>query len=196
MKLIGLTGGIATGKSTVSKLFLAEGVPVIDADVLAREVVEPGTEGLRLVGERFPGVLTADGRLDRKKLGERVFADPAELAALNALLHPRIRALAQQRTAELAATGAKVAIYDAPLLLENQLHLGMDGVIVVWCSEATQLERLQRRDGFTTEQALARIRSQMPMDEKKRAATWLIDNGGPVEETARQVKQVIAAMTV
>jgi len=196
MKLIGLTGGIATGKSTVSKLFNAEGIPVIDADLLAREVVEPGTEGLRLVGERFAGVLTPDGRLDRKKLGERVFGHPAELAALNALLHPRIRALARQRTAELAATGVRVAIYDAPLLIENQLHLGMDGVIVVWCSEATQLERLQRRDGFTAEQALARVRAQMPMEEQKRAATWLIDNGGTVDETALQVKQVIAAMTV
>lgn len=196
MKLIGLTGGIATGKSTVSRLFMAEGVPVIDADLLAREVVEPGTEGLARVAERFPGVLQPDGRLDRKKLGEGVFGNPAELAALNAILHPLIRTLAQQRTEALAATGAKVALYDAPLLLENKLHLGMDGVIVVWCPEATQLERLQRRDGFTLEQAQARIRSQMSMNEKKQAATWLIDNGGTVDETARQVKQVIAAMTV
>lgn len=195
MKLFGLTGGIATGKSTVSKLFVQHGVPVIDADLLAREVVAPGTAGLAQVADRFPGVVV-DGQLDRKRLGERIFGDAHERAALNAIVHPLIRSLALERTTALAATGVEVALYDAPLLLENNLHVGMSGVIVVWCDEATQLERLMRRDGFTREQALARVHSQMPLEEKKQAATWLIDNGGSLEATEQQVKQVIAAMKV
>lgn len=190
MKLYGLTGGIATGKSTVTAMFRALGLPVIDADQLAREVVEPGQPALAEIAARFPGVLGADGRLDRKKLGERIFQDPAERAALNAITHPRIRELALTRTVELAATGAPVALYDAPLLIENRLHEGMNGVILVWCPREVQLERLRARDGLTLEQAKARLASQMPIDDKRAFATWLIDNGGTLEATRAQVERV------
>lgn len=194
MKLYGLTGGIATGKSTVTAMFRALGLPVIDADALAREVVEPGQPALAELGARFPGVIGPDGRLDRKALGERVFADPAERAALNAITHPRIRELALQRTVELAATGAPVALYDAPLLIENRLHEGMDGVILVWCPREVQRARLMARDGLSEAQAEARLASQLPIDAKRPYATWLIDNSGALEATRAQVEQVAAKL--
>lgn len=194
MKLYGLTGGIATGKSTVTAMFRALGLPVIDADALAREVVEPGQPALAELGARFPGVIGPDGRLDRKKLGERVFGDPAERAALNAITHPRIRELALRRTAELAETGAPVALYDAPLLIENRLHEGMDGVILVWCPREVQRARLMARDGLTEAQAEARLASQLPIDAKRPYATWLIDNSGALEATRAQVEQVAAKL--
>ena len=192
MRLYGLTGGIATGKSTVSAMFRAEGLPVIDADLLAREVVEPGQPALADIAARFPEVIGPDGRLDRKKLGARIFGDAAERAALNALTHPRIQALALQRTRALAAAGEVVALYDAPLLIENKLQERMDGVILVWCAPAVQLARLTARDGLTEPEARARLASQMPIDEKRAFATWIIDNGGPLEATRAQVKQVIS----
>lgn len=194
MKVYGLTGGIATGKSTVTAMFRALGLPVIDADQLAREVVEPGQPALAELGARFPGVIGADGRLDRKQLGARIFADPAERAALNAITHPRIRELALARTAELAATGAKVALYDAPLLIENRLHEGMAGVILAWCPRAVQLARLQARDGLSLEQAEARLAAQMPIDDKRPYARWIIDNGGTLDATRAQVEAVARAL--
>ncbi len=192
MRLYGLTGGIATGKSTVSAMFRAEGLPVIDADLLAREVVEPGQPALADIAARFPGVIGADGRLDRKKLGARIFGDATERAALNALTHPRIQALALERTQALAAAGEAVALYDAPLLIENKLQERMDGVILVWCAPSVQLARLMARDGLNEPEARARLASQMPIDEKRAFATWIIDNGGPLEATRAQVKQVIS----
>ncbi|MFO0600053.1 MAG: dephospho-CoA kinase [Myxococcaceae bacterium] len=191
MKVFGLTGGIASGKSTVSNLLREHGLSVIDADVLAREVVAPGTDGLREVAARFPGVVAADGTLDRKALGARVFARDDERAALNAILHPKIRALAKERTDALAARGEAIAIYDAPLLVENKLYQGMDGVILVWVDDATQLERLIARDGLTPDAARARVAAQLPLSEKKKVATWLIDNGGTLADTRRQVDALV-----
>ncbi|MFT3707953.1 MAG: dephospho-CoA kinase [Archangium sp.] len=193
MKLYGLTGGIASGKSTVTSMFRALGLPVIDADQLAREVVEPGQPALAEIAARFPGVVK-DGVLDRKALGERIFKNADDRAALQAITHPRIRALAKERTDALAAKGEKVALYDAPLLIENKLHLGMDGVILVCVDEATQRARLKTRDGLTDEQASARIASQMPLEEKKKAATWLIDNGGTLEATNARVREIVALL--
>jgi dephospho-CoA kinase len=148
----------------------------------------------RSLGARFPGVIGADGRLDRKKLVERVFGDPAERAALNEITHPRIRELALRRTAELAETGAPVALYDAPLLIENRLHEGMDGVILVWCPREVQRARLMARDGLSEAQAEARLASQLPIDAKRPYATWLIDNSGALEATRAQVEQVAAKL--
>ncbi|MDP2270759.1 MAG: dephospho-CoA kinase [Archangium sp.] len=192
MRLYGLTGGIASGKSTVSAFFREAGIPVIDADALAREVVEPGQPALAEISARFPGTLTAEGTLDRAKLGALIFQDPAERAALGAITHPRIQALALERTTALAATGATAAIYDAPLLIENKLSEAMNGVILVTCPPEVQLARLMARNALTEAQARQRIDSQMSLEQKRPFATWLIDNGGSLEATRAQVKKVIA----
>lgn len=192
MRLFGLTGGIATGKSTVSSMFRAAGLPVIDADELARKVVEPGQPAHAQIAARFPGVIGADGRLDRAKLGARVFADPTERAALGAITHPRIQALAMERTAALAASGASVAIYDAALLIENKLHEAMDGVILVTCPRQVQLARLMARNTFSEAEARARITSQLSLEQKVPFATWIVDNGGSLEATQAQVEKLIS----
>lgn len=192
MQLYGLTGGIASGKSTVSAMFREAGIPVIDADELAREVVEPGQPALEEIARRFPGTVSPEGRLDRAQLGARIFADPGERAALNAIIHPRIQALAMERTAALAQGGAPVALYDAALLIENRLHEGLAGVILVSCPEDVQRARLMARNGLTEAQARERIASQMSLTQKRPFATWIIDNGGDLEATRAQVEKVIS----
>ncbi len=187
MRVIGLTGGIASGKSTVSAMLRELGAPVIDADQLAREVVQPGTPGLADVAARFPGVLTAQGTLDRAALGARVFADPGERAALNALLHPRVHALYAQRVAELAAQGHGLAIYDVPLLFENGLEKTLGGTVLVSVPPEVQRARLVARDGLTPAQADARIAAQLPLAEKAAKATWIVDNSGDLAATRSQV---------
>jgi len=194
MHLFGLTGGIATGKSTVSKMFAEAGVPIIDADLVAREVVEPGQPALAEIAQRFPGVLRADGTLDRARLAERIFGDPSERAALNAITHPRIQAAVLEKTRELAEAGAPRVLYDAALLIENGLHHGMHGVVLVVAPPEVQRARLMARDGLSAEAADARIAAQLPLDEKRRHATWIIDNGGSLEDTRRQVAAVLAEM--
>jgi dephospho-CoA kinase len=194
MKLYGLTGGIASGKSTVSRMLRELGAHVLDADVIAREVVEPGTPGLAAVAERFPGVVGPDGRLDRARLGARVFGDPKERAALNALLHPLIGQEVLRRTQELAETGVERILYDAPLLIENRLHEGMDGVVLVWVPREVQKARLRARDGLDEAAAEARLAAQLPLDEKRPHATWLVDNSGSLEATRARVEEVWRAM--
>jgi dephospho-CoA kinase len=192
MRVYGLTGGIASGKSTVSTMFREAGIPVIDADALAREVVEPGQPALAEIAQRFPGTVGPDGRLDRAKLGALVFTDADARRALNAITHPRIQALALERTTALADEGVPVAVYDAALLIENKLHEAMNGVILVACPVETQRARLMARNQLTEAEANQRIASQMPLEAKKPFATWIIDNGGSLEATRAQVKQVIA----
>lgn len=194
MKLYGLTGGIASGKSTVSRMLRELGAQVLDADVIAREVVEPGTPGLQAVAERFPGVLDADGRLDRARLGARVFGDPRERAALNAILHPLIGQRFLLRTQALAGQGVERVIYDAPLLIENRLHEGMDGVVLVWVPREVQKARLRARDGLDEAAAEARLAAQLPLDEKRLHATWLVDNSGELGATRARVEEVWRAM--
>ncbi len=194
MKVFGLTGGIATGKSTVTELFRAHGVPVIDADAIAREVVEPGQPALAEIVERFPEALGADGRLDRARLGARIFQSADDRAALNAITHPRIAQRALEHTAALAERGEPLALYDAPLLIENKLHQAMNGVVLVVAPFEVQLARLMARNALTEAQARERIASQLPLDAKRPFATWVIDNGGTREATARQVEAVLAAM--
>jgi dephospho-CoA kinase len=194
LRLYGLTGGIASGKSTVSRMLRELGAQVLDADLIAREVVEPGTPGLAEVATRFPGVVGPDGRLDRARLGARVFADPAERAALNALLHPRIGAAFLEKTQALAAQGVERIIYDAPLLIENGLHAGMDGVVLVWVPREIQKQRLMARDGLEAQAAEARLAAQLPLEEKRRHATWIVDNTGELISTRAQVEEVWRAM--
>ncbi len=190
MKLYGLTGGIATGKSTVSALLREKGAPILDADEIAREVVEPGTRGLEEVAARFPGVVGPDGRLDRAALGRRIFGDEPQRQALNAILHPRIQQAFLERTQALADQGAPLAIYDAALLFENQLQGLMDGVILVSAPRELQISRLAARNGLSRAQAEARIDSQLPLSEKEKLATWVVDNSGTIERTRAQVDRI------
>ncbi len=188
-RFVGLTGSISTGKSTVSKMLVAHGAALLDADQIARDVVDSGQPALAEIAVRFPGVVV-DGMLDRAKLGERIFADPVEREALNAITHPRIQAEVIERTQALVEKGTPVIVYDAPLLIENRLHEAMEGVILVTAPEAVQRQRLIARNGLTDEQARQRIASQMSQNEKRKFATWIIDNGGTLEATQLQVDQL------
>jgi len=194
LALYGLTGGIASGKSTVSRMLRELGAHVLDADVLAREVVEPGTPGLAAVAARFPGVLGPDGRLDRAKLGARVFGDATERAALNALIHPRVREAFLEKVQALAEQGVERIIYDVPLLIEGGLQASMDGVVLVWVPRDLQKARLMTRDGLDEAAAEARLAAQLPLDDKRPYATWIVDNSGDLASTRAQVEQVWRAM--
>jgi dephospho-CoA kinase len=190
IRVVGLTGGIASGKSTVSRMLRQLGAQIVDADVVAREVVEPGTEGLRAVEARFPGVVGADGRLDREKLGARVFGNDEERRALNAILHPRIQMQVVRHVEDLARAGETLAIYDAPLIVENQLHHLLDGVILVAVPPEVQVQRLIARNGYSPKEAQQRIAAQLPLEEKKKVSTWVIDNSGSLEQTRSQVESL------
>ncbi|NMO19641.1 dephospho-CoA kinase [Pyxidicoccus fallax] len=194
MHVYGLTGGIASGKSTVTRMLRELGAHVLDADVLAREVVEPGTPGLAAVAERFPGVVGADGRLDRVKLGARVFSDANERAALNAIVHPLVRDAFAQKVQALEAQGVDRVIYDVPLLIESGMHGWMEGVVVAWVPRDVQKARLMARDGLDAAGAEARLAAQLPLDEKRAHATWVIDNSGDLAATRAQVESVWRAM--
>jgi len=190
VELWGLTGGIASGKSTVSNVLRQLGAVVVDADLLAREVLAPGSDGLTAVVERFgQGVLAPDGTLDRKKLGAVVFTDAKARADLGAISHPRIAALSAQRTLEAEAAGARVVVYDAPLLVENGLHHGMQEVLVVAVTPETQKQRLMGRDGISEAEALQRMASQLPLAEKRKVATVVFENDGTRAELEAQVKR-------
>lgn len=191
--VVGLTGGIACGKTTVANMFKEKGCPIIDADLVAREVVEPGELGLRLVAERFGSVaLNEDGTLNRKALGKIVFNDPSARADLNAILHPLIRERMRQKKEEALRDNPPFVVMDIPLLYENQHETTVDLVIVVYVPAQIQLERLMKRDGFTAEEAQKRIASQMDIEEKKRRADICIDNSGALEETREQVEQTFS----
>lgn len=195
MRLIGLTGGIATGKSTVADILRGLGAAVVDADALAREVTAPGSDSVREIAEALgPRCLGPDGGLDRHAVAALVFADPQSLARLNAIVHPRVRALMAERVATLAQAGAEVVVLDVPLLLESRERYPVDAVWVVYAPPELQVERLARRSGLTREQALARIRAQMPIEEKRRRADVVIDNTGDLDALRRQVAALYGAL--
>lgn len=189
MKRIGLTGGIASGKSTVARMLAERGVPVIDADRLAREVVEPGTEALAAIAARWPQVVR-EGRLDRKALGAIVFADPGERRALEAIVHPAIRRESERRMAALEAEGVPLAVYEAALLIENGLDRVLDATVLVAAPEEVQVERLVARDGLDPEAARARIAAQLPLAEKRKRATFVIENDGNLATLRERVDRV------
>ncbi|MEU5167788.1 dephospho-CoA kinase [Streptomyces mutomycini] len=194
MLKVGLTGGIGAGKSEVSRLLARYGAVLIDADRIAREVVEPGTPGLTAVVEMFgPKILTPDGSLDRPALGSIVFADPARLAALNAIVHPLVGA----RSAELerAAGPGAVVVHDVPLLTENGLAPLYDLVVVVDAKPATQLDRLVRLRRMTESDARARMAAQATREERLAVADLVIDNDGPLEDLEPQVRKVWSELT-
>ncbi|MEW5625503.1 dephospho-CoA kinase [Streptomyces hydrogenans] len=194
MLKVGLTGGIGAGKSEVSRLLVSYGAVLIDADRIAREVVEPGTPGLAAVVAAFGDVvLTGDGTLDRPKLGSIVFADPERLATLNAIVHPLVGA----RSAELesAAGPGDVVIHDVPLLTENGLASLYDLVVVVDASPETQLDRLVRLRGMAEAEAKARMAAQATRADRLEIADLVIDNDGPLDALEPQVREVWDELT-
>lgn len=186
MLVIGLTGGIASGKTAVSDRFRALGVPIVDTDLLAREVVEPGSEGLsRLTAAFGETILQADGQLDRGALRQRVFSDPTARTELERLLHPLIR---ERCLARLAALDSAYAIVVVPLLLETDFHELVDRVLVVDTAETEQLARLQRRDGSSAEEARAVLDAQLSRDRRLQAADDILCNNGSLESLHRQIR--------
>jgi dephospho-CoA kinase len=193
VRVVGLTGGIATGKSTFSALLRARGAPVVDADALARAVVEPGTPALAEIVRAFgEGVLREDGTLDRKLLGARVFADPAARRRLEAITHPAIRAAMVGEALRLAAEGHALLFYDAPLLFEVGLDSSLDSVVVVWAPRAVQVDRLVRRDGMSAADAEARLAAQLPIDDKAARADFVVENAGAPEALASKADRLLA----
>ncbi|MFF4563319.1 dephospho-CoA kinase [Streptomyces sp. NPDC001435] len=189
MLKVGLTGGIGAGKSEVSRLLVARGAVLIDADRIAREVVAPGTPGLAAVVEAFgEEVLAADGSLDRPRLGSIVFADPEKLAVLNSIVHPLVGA--RSRELESAAADDAVVIHDVPLLAENGLAPLYDLVVVVDASPETQLDRLVRLRGMTDQDARARMAAQATREKRLEIADVVIDNDVPLEALERRVDEV------
>lgn len=194
--LVGLTGGIATGKSLVDAVLRELGAVIIDADVLAREVVEPGEPALaEIVAEFGPGVVGPDGRLDRKALGAIVFADPERRRRLETLTHPRIRERFAARLEALGADGfGGLVFFDAAVMIESGNYRNMDRLVVVVTDEATQLARLMARDGIGRDEALRKIRSQMPLAEKAKLADYVIDNSADRAVTEARAREVYAAL--
>jgi dephospho-CoA kinase len=191
--VIGLTGGIASGKSAVAKLLLAKGAAVIDADKLARDVVAPGQPALAELVARFgSAILTADGQLDRKRLGAIAFSDEQARRDLGRITHPRIAAASAQAIASWSDAGANVVFYEAALLIENRAHTGLSGVIVVSAPREVQEQRIMARDGLTLDEARARIAAQLPLEDKLKVATWVIDNSGDLDKLAAEVDGVVA----
>ena len=191
MLIAGLTGGIATGKSTVSAIFRHLGAIIIDADTIAHQTLAKGGAAYGAVIEAFGAdIMDAAGAIDRKALGDVVFRDPAEKKRLNSIVHPHVFAAIEQRLQQLRQLPFDgVVILDLPLLIETHQHATCDEVIVVYVPESIQLQRLMERDGIDEAQAWQRIRSQMPIEEKRRFATLLIDNSGSRADTHREVER-------
>lgn len=195
-KIIGLSGGIATGKSTVSQYLREKGFNIIDADLIARQVVVPGSEGLtRLLAHFGPSVLTPDGQLDRQALGERIFSDDQARQDLNNILHPLILGEIKAEIARLQAAQVAYIILDVPLLFESsQFRAICQQTLLIWLPEDLQIERLMARDNLTKTQAQARLAAQMPLEDKKKLADDVIDNSASRQATYQQVDQWIARL--
>jgi dephospho-CoA kinase len=188
MRLIGVTGGIATGKTTVDRMLAAHGAAVIDADELAREAVLPGEQALDEIVRRFGNdVIQSDGSLDRGRLGAIVFADPEARSDLERITHPRILELTRERIASALAGPAPLVAVDIPLLFENAREVMFEGVLLVYAPRETQLRRLRERNGLDASAAQQRLAAQMPIDEKRDRATWVIDNNHGVDATSQAV---------
>jgi dephospho-CoA kinase len=192
LSVFGLTGGIGSGKSTAAALFRERGVPIIDADTLAREAVAPGSPGLAEVKAAFGSqIVGADGSLDRKALGALVFSDADARRRLNAITHPIVRRLSQERFRELDEQGVTLAGYDVPLLFEVGLDAVLRPIVVVTAREATQLERILARDGISEAEARERLSAQLPLAEKQKRADYVLYNNGTLEALAAQVDALL-----
>lgn len=186
--VIGLTGGIASGKSTVLAEFRRRGAKVIDCDKIAREVVRPGTSAIAKIKKRFGGqVLKRDGSLDRSALARIVFSDSGKRKTLEAIIHPQVKREVFKRLKKIRRG---VVVVDVPLLFETKWQDDFDKTLVVWAAEKTQVARLMRRNGFSSAQALKRVRAQMPLAKKRRKADFVIDNSGGIARTRAQAKKL------
>jgi dephospho-CoA kinase len=186
VRVIGLTGGIATGKSSVGSFFQKKGVEVIDADQLSREAVKPGNPIIERISALFgDAVVAPDGTLDRKRVGALVFSDSSRRRQLEAIIHPEIKRLAEERIAQAAADGRRIVFYMAPLLIEANATDRVDEIWVVSIRPEIQIKRLMVRDGISRDDALRIINSQMPLADKERLGRVVIDNSGTPEETDR-----------
>lgn len=187
--IIGLTGSIASGKSTVANILKEYRLPIVDADLIARQVVEKGAPTLQKIVEAFgEDILTEEGEMDRKKVGELIFNNEEKRNILNSIIHPAIRAEMLRQRDEHVANGEKAVIMDIPLLFESKLQHFVEKIMVVTVDEDVQLKRLMERNGFTEQEAMARIKSQMPVKDKESQADVVIYNNGTVEETKKQVE--------
>jgi dephospho-CoA kinase len=198
LRVWGLTGGIGSGKSTVARMFAERGVPVIDADALSRAAQAPGEPAHADIAAAWPEVVAPDGTIDRRRLARIVFQDPGDPTArlrLEAIMHPRIQTRGEAEFAALAAAGHRLVIYEASLLLEAKRQDDFDGIIVVNVSPATQLARVLARGGISEAEAKARIAAQLPLAEKVRHATAVIDNDGDLAATEAQVGALLARLT-
>ncbi|OGQ83371.1 MAG: dephospho-CoA kinase [Deltaproteobacteria bacterium RIFOXYA12_FULL_58_15] len=199
MKLIGLTGGIASGKSTVRAMLAELGADVLDADAVYHQLLSPRGGGAsplaRQIEAQFPGVLGEDGVINRRALGERVFTDSDERRTLETITHPAVANEVGRQIAALEAAGSQIVVYDVPLLFERGLEVAMDGVIVVWLAPDAQLVRMVQRDGVSIREANQRLASQLPLAEKRNKATWVIDNNNDLDSTRAQVELVWRSIT-
>ena len=192
MLKIGLTGGIASGKSTVSRMIREHSIPIVDADICAREVVEPGEEAYKKIAETFgKGILNSDGTINRKQLGEIIFPNEDKRKQLNAIVHPEVRKRMLSKVEECESSGEKACVLDIPILIESNLMNWVDKILVVYVPIHVQQKRLMERDQLVEEAALARINAQMPLDEKKQYADAIIDNSGAMEETKKQLEAIL-----
>ena len=193
MKLFGLTGGIASGKSTVAAKLRELGAAIVNADILSREVVEPDQPAWQKIVEQFgSGVIQADRTLDRQMLRKIIFDDPGARKRIEAIIHPRVRALAEQRIAEHQAAGAEIIVYEVPLLFEGNIHHWLRPVVLVACDPEIQIKRLQLRDNVSEADARKHIAAQMSLDEKRKLADYIIENNGSLADLERQVEEVLA----
>jgi dephospho-CoA kinase len=191
MLRVGLTGGIACGKTVVRKLLADRGALTIDADAIVHQLMGAGTDLTRRIADAFGAdVLSPDGAVDRTKLGRLVFSDPAERSKLNALVHPEVIREEKRLLSEAESNGVEVAVVDAALMIEAGTYRDYDRLLVVHCPRAVQLDRLVARDGLSRAEAARRVDAQLPVEEKKPYADFLIDTSGSLSDTERQVQEV------
>ncbi|MGC2191530.1 MAG: dephospho-CoA kinase [Candidatus Dormiibacterota bacterium] len=190
-RVIGLTGGIASGKSTVAEILGEKGAWIVDADQLAREVVSVNSPALAEIAMSFgDSVIASDGSLDRAQLGQLVFSDEPARERLNAIVHPRVLELSREEIRKATGAGAGLIVYDVPLLFETSRQGEFEGTLVVWVDPLTQLLRLGQRSGLDEDQARARVASQLPLNRKRELATWVIDNSGSPDATRAAVEDL------
>jgi dephospho-CoA kinase len=196
VQVIGLTGGIATGKSTVSAILKKAGAEIIDADRIAREVVKKGLPAYREIVENFgETVLLSNGEINRSVLGDLIFNDPRKKQLLNRIVHPHVRRETNRQLKDMEKSSPDtIAVLDIPLLFETEMHKDLSEVIVVYAPEHIQVERLMKRDNISEADAVARVRSQMPIEEKKKRATIVIDNSGTMQDTRKRTLEIFKTL--